>query len=87
MASRRYRKSHIRSSKNLINKTIGKSVGMVKSTSQKYAPKIKSGLQSVGSKVIKTSKQTIPYLQKLTRKAFGVVGIKSGTKRHRKRHH
>lgn len=87
MASRKHRKSHRRSSKNIINKTIGKSVGIVKSTSKKYAPKIQSGLQNVGSKVIKTGQQSIPYLQKLTRKAFGAVGIKPGTKRHRKRHH
>ena len=87
MASRRHRKSHRRSSKNIFSKTIGKSVSIVKSTSNKIAPKVKSGLQNIGSKVINTGKQTIPYLQSLTRKAFGAVGIKSGTKRHRRRHH
>jgi hypothetical protein len=87
MASRRHRKSHRRSSKNLFSKTVGKSVSIVKSTSKKYAPKLKSSLQNVGSKVIKTGQQTVPYLQSLTRKAFGAVGIKSGTKRHRIRRH
>ena len=87
MASRRHRKSHRRSSKNIFSKTVGKSVSIVKSTSNKYAPKLKSSLQNVGSKVIKTGQQTVPYLQSLTRKAFGAVGIKSGTKRHRKRKH
>jgi hypothetical protein len=83
MGSRRHRKTHRRSSKNIFSKTVGKSVSFVKSTSNKYAPKLKSGLQNVGSKVIKTGKQTVPYLQSLTRKAFGAVGIKSGTKKRR----
>ena len=86
MARYRHRKSHRRSSRNIVSKTLGTSVSMVKSTSKKYAPKLKTGLENVGSKVIKSGQQTIPYLQRLTRKAFGAVGIKSGTKRHRRRH-
>ena len=88
MAHRKsHRRSHRRSSKNILSRTVDKSFSMVKSTSKKYAPKVKSGLENVGSKVIKTGQQTVPYLQRLTRKAFGAVGIKSGTKRHRNRHH
>jgi hypothetical protein len=86
MARHRHGKSHRRSSRNIVSKTLGTSVSMVKSTSKKYAPKLKTGLENVGSKVIKSGQQTIPYLQRLTRKAFGAVGIKSGTKRHRRRH-
>jgi len=75
-----YRKHHSRKSrrskKNIINKTVNKSVSFVKSTSGKYMPKVKSGLSNVGSKVIKTGQTTVPYLQKLTRKAFGAVGLK-----------
>jgi hypothetical protein len=91
MASRSHRKSHRRSSKNIVSQTVSKGFGLVKSTSNKYAPKVKSGLQNIGSKVIKTGQQTVPYLQSLTRKAFGVgrkaissVGLKS--KKHRRRH-
>jgi len=86
MARYRHRKSHRRSSRNIVSKTLGTSVSMVKSTSKKYAPKLKTGLENVGSKVIKSGQQTVPYLQSLTRKVFGAVGIKSGTKRHRRRH-
>jgi len=81
-----HRRSHRRSSKNIFNKTVGTSVSMVKSTSKKYAPKLKSGLENVGSKVIRSGQQTVPFLQRLTRKAFSAVGIKSGTKRHRRKH-
>jgi hypothetical protein len=79
-----HRRSHHRSSKkNLFNKTVGTSVSIVKSTSKKYAPKLKSGLENVGSKVIRSGQQTVPFLQRLTRKAFSAVGI---TKRHRRKH-
>ena len=60
MARRIHRKSHRskrrshRNTKNIINKTVGKSVSVVKSTSRKYMPKVKSGLENVGSKVVKT---------------------------------
>lgn len=82
MARRIHRKSHRRSHRsksshrskrshnNIINKTVGKSVSVVKSTSRKYMPKVKSGLEDVGSKVVKTGEQSVPYLQSLTRKFF-----------------
>jgi hypothetical protein len=92
MASRRHRKSSRHSKKNILSNTVGKSISLVKSTSSKYAPKIKSSLQNVGSKVISSGKKTVPYLQSLTRKVFGVgkkalgsVGLKS--KKHTRRHH
>ena len=59
-----------RSYKNIVNKTVDKSVSVVKSTSRKYMPKVKSGLENVGSKVVKTGEQSVPYLQSLTRKFF-----------------
>ena len=75
MARRIHRKSHRSrksryNTKNIINKTVGKSVSVVKSTSRKYMPKVKSGLENVGSKVVKTGEQSVPYLQSLTRKFF-----------------
>jgi hypothetical protein len=78
MTHRRYKRRH--SSRNIINKTLDKSVSVVKSTSRKYMPKVKSGLEGVGSKVIKTSSQSVPFLQRMTRKLFGKF---SGTKRRR----
>ena len=74
----RHHKSRRHGSRNILNK----SVHFVKSTSKKIMPKVKSGLESVGSKVVKSGEQTIPYLQRLTRKAFGLVS--KGTKRRRR---
>jgi hypothetical protein len=69
--TRKYRKS-----RNIINTSVDKSVSVVKSTSRKYMPKVKSGLESVGSKVIERSKETLPYLQRLTRKFFSAFSKK-----------
>jgi hypothetical protein len=57
------------SNKNIINKTVGQGVSIVKSTSRKYMPKVKSGLENIGSTVVEKS---VPYLQRLTRKFFGL---------------
>ena len=73
----RHRKSRkTRKSRNMLNKTLNKSVSVVKTTSKKYMPKVKSGLETVGSKVIKSGKESVPYLQRLTRKVFGKFGVK-----------
>ncbi len=87
MAHRRHHRTsrrHKRSSKNIINKTIDQSVSVAKSTSKKYMPKVKSGLENVGSKVVKTGEQSIPFLQRMTRKFFGMFSINSKTKKHRR---
>jgi hypothetical protein len=76
-----HRRSH-RHSKNFINKTVDNSMSVVKSTSQKYMPKVKTGLENVGSKVINTSKTSVPYLQRMTRKMFGLFSGK--TRKHRR---
>lgn len=60
------RKSHRRSRQNLV----GQSVETVKATSRRYMPKVKTGLENVGSKVITTTKKSVPFLQKLTQKLF-----------------
>ena len=65
--------------KNMINKTVGQGVSIVKSTSRKYMPKIKSSLENIGSKVVD---KTIPFLQRLTRKVFGLFSGK--TRKNRK---
>lgn len=64
-----------RGKKNIVSKTFNKGVSMVKNTSSKYMPKVKTSLENVGSKVVKTGKQTVPYLQSLTRKLFTSVGL------------
>jgi hypothetical protein len=83
---RRHRTSykHKRNSKNMINKTIDQSVSVAKSTSKKYMPKVKSGLENVGSKVVRTGEQSIPFLQNMTRKFFGIFSTKSKTRKHRR---
>jgi hypothetical protein len=85
MAQRRHHRrssSKRRSSKNILNKTLEKSVAVAKSTSRKYMPKVKSGIEGVGSKVINTSKQSVPYLQSMTRKFLNMFSSK--TKKHRR---
>jgi len=83
---RRHRKSHRRSRRgNILNKTLDKSVSVVKSTSRKYMPKLKSGLENVGSKVVKTGEQSVPFLQRMTRKLFGSLGVKRNTRSRRRR--
>jgi hypothetical protein len=59
-----------KSRKNIVSKTIQKGTVLVNETSKKVMPKVKTGLENVGSKVIKSSKRSIPYLQRLTRKLF-----------------
>ena len=88
MARHRHRRSQRRTSKNMINKTVnqtvGKSIGFAKSTSKKYMPKVKSGLENVGSKVVDTTQKSVPYLQRMTRKFFGLFSGKTKTRKHRK---
>ena len=78
MAHHRHKsRRHRRKSRNMFKKTVDKSVSLVKSTSKKYMPKVKIGLENVGSKVVKTGQESVPYLQRLTRKFFGKLGVKS----------
>jgi hypothetical protein len=57
------------------------SVSMVKNTSRKYMPKVKHSLENVGSQVIKTSNKSVPFFQRMTRKLFNLVGLKSRKRR------
>jgi hypothetical protein len=78
MARQRTRRNRTRRNyKNIINKTVEQSVSVVKSTSRKYMPKVKSGLENVGSKVVKTGEQSVPFLQQMTRKFFSMFSGKS----------
>ena len=79
MAHRKtHRRTHRkRSSRNMASSVVKKSVGMVKSTSKRYMPKVKSGLENVGSKVITKGEKSIPYLQKKTRGFFNMISSKT----------
>lgn len=84
MARQRTRRNRTRRNyKNIINKTVEQSVSVVKSTSRKYMPKVKSGLENVGSKVVKTGEQSVPFLQQTTRNFFSMFSGK--TKKNRMR--
>ena len=84
MAHRKHRRSSKRrSSKNMVNKTIQQTVSIAKNTSKRYMPKVKSGLENVGSKVVKTGEQSIPFLQRITRKLFGMFSLGKSRRRRR----
>jgi hypothetical protein len=67
----------------MVNKVVTKGLSVVQSTSKKYMPKVKSGLENVGAKVVKTSQDSIPFLQKMTRKFFGLFSFQK-TRKYRK---
>ena len=70
--ARRHHRSARRNKKNIVNKTLDQTVSIAKSSSKKYMPKVKTGEQS------------IPFLQRMTRKFFGIFTGKSKTKKHRR---
>lgn len=65
-------KSRSRKNKNFIKRTFKTGISVAATTSKKYMPKVKTGLEGIGSKVIKT----VPLLQKKTRGLFSMIGIK-----------
>ena len=58
-----------------------KGFNTVKSTSKKYMPRVKTGLENVGSKVTKTATKSVPVLQKASRDLFSMFGLKKSKKR------
>jgi hypothetical protein len=64
----------------LVKSTSKKSFNAVKSTSKKYMPRVKTGLENVGSKVTKTATKSVPILQKASRDLFGLLGLKKSKK-------
>ncbi len=80
MARYKHRHSY-RSSKNIIGKTMQQSVVVAKNTSKKIMPKVKTGLESVGSNVIRMAGKSIPLLQQMTRKLFGLFSKSRKTRR------
>ena len=87
-----YRSKHRRSQRNrshrkkrYSNNFMNSTVSAASSTNKKYMPKVKNGIENVGSKVIKTSSESVPFLQRMTRKFFGMFSRKK-TKKHYKRY-
>jgi hypothetical protein len=78
-----HRKSHRRrhykrkQTGNIVNKTIKSGYAVADSTSKKYMPKVKSGIENLGSNVTETAKQTVPYLQNLSRKFLNMIGVRT----------
>jgi uncharacterized protein YoxC len=69
--------------KKTLTNGVEKGVSVIKNTSKKYMPKVKTGLEDVGSKVTSTAKKSVPMLQQASRKFFSLFGI-GKTKKHRK---
>ena len=69
---------------NILNKTMKrgysvaeKGYSVAKETSKKYMPKVKSSLEKIGSNVTDTAKESVPYLQKLTRRVLDMIGVRT----------
>jgi hypothetical protein len=82
MAYRKHRSSK-RSRRNAMKKTFVKGVSMVENTSKKYIPKVKSGLEKVGSKMTTSAEKSVPMLKQASRKFLSIFGI-GKTKKHRR---
>lgn len=84
-SSKRHSRRHSKR-RSLVNRTLSESVSVVKNTSKKYMPKVKSGLETVGAKVTTTAKSSVPMLQQATRKFFGLFGLSNSKSRRHRRH-
>ncbi len=72
----RSKRNKTKRNKNFIKRSLKTGIRVASTTSKKYMPKVKSGLENVGSKVTETATKSIPVLQKTTRKLFSMIGIK-----------
>lgn len=76
MTHRRYRhsrrKRHSKSKSKSRSTSMYSPISQMKTTSKKYMPKLQSGIENVGDRVVKTSEKTLPFLQRMTRKMFGL---------------
>ncbi len=88
MVHRKRTRTSKRSRRNMVKKTltngVEKGVSVIKNTSKKYMPKVKTGLEDVGSKVTSTAKKSVPMLQQASRKFFGLFGIGKGKTKKRR---
>ena len=73
----RTRRNRSRRNKNFIKRTFKTGMNAATTTSKRYMPRVKSGIENVGSKVTKT----IPVLQKTTRNLFSMLGLKKRSRK------
>ena len=71
MASKRHNRSSKKRSKFMIKRTFSKGYNVAKSTTKRYAPKVKAGLMKVGSEVKGVAKNTVPVIEKVSDKLLG----------------
>jgi hypothetical protein len=57
----------------MIKKSLSKGYNVAKTTTKKYAPKVKAGLETVGSKVKVVAKKSVPIIKNVTDKLLGLV--------------
>ncbi len=72
MATKRHNKYSKKRSKFMIKRTFAKGYNVAKSTTKKYAPKVKAGLITVGSKVKFVAKKTVPVIEKVSDKLLSL---------------
>ena len=71
MASKRHNRSSKKRSGSLIRKSLSKGYNVAKTTTKRYAPKVKAGLTKVGSEVKVVAKKTVPVIEKVSDKLLG----------------
>ena len=57
----------------MIEKSLSKGYNVAKTTTKKYAPKVKAGLETVGSEVKVVAKKSVPLIKQVTNKLLGLV--------------
>jgi hypothetical protein len=55
----------------MFKKSLSKGYNVAKSTTKKYVPKVKAGLETVGSKVKVVAKKTVPVIENVSDKLLG----------------
>jgi hypothetical protein len=56
----------------MIKKSLSKGYNVAKTTTKKYAPKVKAGLETVGSKVKVVAKKSVPVVKGVADKLLGL---------------
>jgi hypothetical protein len=73
MASRkRHSKFSKKNAGTMIKKSLSKGYDVAKTTTKKYAPKVKAGLENVGSKVKVVAKKSVPVVKGVADKILGL---------------
>jgi hypothetical protein len=57
----------------MIKKSLSKGYNVAKTTTKKYAPKVKAGLENVGSKVKVVAKKSVPVVKGVADKLLGLL--------------